>query len=112
MIAVIFEMIPQQGQMESYQKQAAELAQKLTTQAGFISVERFQSLSDPEKLLSLSFWQDEESVSAWRNQPDHRQAQQKGKEQLFRHYRVRVALVCREYDLTSSNPAPKADLSR
>ncbi|EGM78911.1 antibiotic biosynthesis monooxygenase [Rheinheimera sp. A13L] len=59
MIAVIFEVIPQQGQMQSYQKLAAELAQTLATQAGFISVERFQSLSDPEKLLSLSFWQDE-----------------------------------------------------
>lgn len=99
MIAVIFEVVPQPGQIEAYRQLSAELADSLASHAGFISVERFQSLNDPEKLLSLSFWQDEDSISAWRQHQGHQQAQQLGKEQLFRHYRLRIAPICRDYGL-------------
>jgi heme-degrading monooxygenase HmoA len=73
---------------------------------GFISIERFQSLNEPEKLLSLSFWRDEEAVRAWRNHPAHRTTQGEGRDGVFRDYRLRVAAVLRDYGLTEREEAP------
>jgi len=73
---------------------------------GFISVERFQSLTEPGKLLSLSFWRDEEAVRAWRNLPSHRSTQEAGRAGIFRDYRLRVAAVIRDYGLTEREEAP------
>jgi heme-degrading monooxygenase HmoA len=73
---------------------------------GFISVERFQSLTEPGKLLSLSFWRDEEAVRAWRNLPSHRSTQEAGRAGIFRDYRLRVAAVLRDYGLNERGEAP------
>ena len=93
MIAVIFEVWPAQGRKDDYLRIAAELRQDLNRIDGFISVERFQSLSNPEKLLSLSFWRDEEAVKNWRNHFKHRESQTKGHAGIFADYRLRVAAV-------------------
>lgn len=100
MIAVIFEVTPAEGRKQEYLELAAELRPMLEKIDGFISVERFQSLTDPRKLLSLSIWRDEEAVARWRNHPAHRKTQAKGRAGVFAGYRIRVAGVIRDYDMS------------
>ncbi len=106
MIAVIFEVWPAEGRREDYLSIAAALKAELAAIDGFISVERFQSLNEPGKLLSLSFFRDEEAVQAWRNRPPHRQAQSKGRHGVFADYRLRVCRVMRDYGLAERDQAP------
>jgi heme-degrading monooxygenase HmoA len=106
MIAVIFEVLPQPGREEAYFDQAAALRPVLEQMDGFISVERFQSLSQPGKILSLSFWRDEQAVRQWRNLDAHRQAQAAGRGGIFTDYRLRVAQVLRDYGLHERAEAP------
>lgn len=106
MIAVIFEVEITAGQKEAYLEIAAELRPWLEQVDGFLSVERFQSLSAPEKLLSLSFWRDEAAVQRWRNLEEHRAAQAKGRAGIFADYRLRVAGVIRDYGMTAREAVP------
>ncbi len=106
MIAVIFEVWPAQGHQDHYLDIAAGLKAELQTMEGFISVERFQSLTDPAKLLSLSFWRDEAAIKAWRNREHHRAAQAEGRGGVFSDYRLRIASVLRDYGLTERAEAP------
>ncbi|TPM04197.1 antibiotic biosynthesis monooxygenase [Mesorhizobium sp. B2-3-10] len=106
MIAVIFEVQPAQGRREAYLGIAADLRPLLDGIDGFISVERFQSLADPDRVLSLSFWRDEEAVKAWRNTEEHRQAQRAGRGGIFAGHRLRIAHVVRDYGLVERNEAP------
>ncbi|MBN9547987.1 MAG: antibiotic biosynthesis monooxygenase [Alphaproteobacteria bacterium] len=107
MIAVIFEVEPAEGKRDAYLGIAAGLRPLLDGIDGFISVERFQSLTDPKRVLSLSFWRDEEAVKAWRNTEEHRQAQQAGRGGIFAGYRLRIAHVVRDYGLTDRVEAPR-----
>lgn len=106
MIAVIFEVWPAEGQHQHYLDLAAALRAELQQAEGFVSVERFQSLSDPGKMLSLSFWRDEAAVAAWRNRLAHRETQAKGRAGTFVDYRLRVAGVLRDYGLRERAEAP------
>ena len=106
MIAVIFEVWPASGRKEDYLAIAASLRVELEAIDGFISVERFQSLTDPGKLLSLSFWRDEAAVKAWRNQPHHRESQAAGRAGVFADYRLRIAAVVRDYGINDRAEAP------
>jgi heme-degrading monooxygenase HmoA len=106
MIAVIFEVIPQQGNKDEYLHIAKKLRPLLDTIDGFISIERFQSLSDDSKLLSLSFWKNEESIRQWRNMEEHRMAQIAGRDHVFNDYRLRIAAVIRDYGMFERNEAP------
>lgn len=90
MIAVIFEVRPKPDRKGEYLDIAASLRPLLDCIDGFISIERFESLTEPGKILSLSFWRDEESVAQWRNLQDHRTAQVRGREQVFEDYRLRA----------------------
>jgi heme-degrading monooxygenase HmoA len=107
MIAVIFEVWPADGRKEDYLDIAASLRADLNAIDGFMSVERFQSLTDPKKLLSLSFWRDEEAVKAWRNQTHHRASQAQGRAGIFADYRLRIAAVVRDYGMTDRAEAPE-----
>jgi heme-degrading monooxygenase HmoA len=107
MIAVIFEVFPREGHKEAYLEIAASLRPHLEMIDGFISVERFQSLYHPEKILSLSFWRDEEAVKQWRRLEPHREAQAKGRTMHVEDYRLRVASVIRDYGMFSREDAPK-----
>jgi heme-degrading monooxygenase HmoA len=106
MYAVIFELWPADGRKGEYFDFAAELRPLLQTIDGFISVERFQSLTDEGKFLSLSFWRDETAVTAWRNLVEHRRTQQAGRAGIFANYRLRVATVVRDYGLNERTEAP------
>lgn len=106
MIAVIFEAWPRTDQYQRYLDLAAELRPLLADLEGFISIERFQSLSEPGKLLSLSFWRDEDSIQHWRQLEQHRMAQAAGRTQVFEDYRLRIAHVLRDYSLTERSEAP------
>lgn len=106
MIAVIFEATPQSEHYQSYLDIAAALKPELLGIDGFISIERFQSLVDPAKVLSLSFWRDEAAVLEWRNRDAHRQAQASGRASVFVDYRLRVAHVLRDYGLNERDQAP------
>ncbi|MGI6854044.1 antibiotic biosynthesis monooxygenase family protein [Mesorhizobium sp. 1B3] len=106
MIAVIFEVQPAPGRRDAYLGIAADLRPLLEGIDGFISVERFQSLTDPDRVLSLSFWRDDEAVEAWRNTEQHRRAQQAGRGGIFAGYRLRIARVVRDYGLTDRREAP------
>ena len=107
MIAVIFEVMPRAGRREDYLGIAADLKPLLETIDGFISIERFESLSEPGKLLSLSFWYDEEAVKRWRTMEQHRAAQAKGRSRIFDDYRLRIASVIRDYGKTDREQAPQ-----
>ena len=106
MIAVIFEVWPTQERRGDYLDIAAALRPELETIDGFISVERFESLSEPGKLLSLSFWRDEAAVAAWRHLNAHRAAQVRGRASIFADYRLRVAGVIRDYGMAERAGAP------
>jgi heme-degrading monooxygenase HmoA len=106
-IAVIFELWPAAGRRQDYLDRAAALRETLERIPGFVSVERFQSLADPDKLLSLSFFRDEEAVRAWRGTEDHRAAQRAGRGGIFADYRLRVAAVTRDYGLNARDQAPR-----
>jgi heme-degrading monooxygenase HmoA len=106
MIAVIFEVWPKDGRREHYLDIAATLKPLLEQIDGFISVERFESLTQPGKILSLSFFRDEAAVIAWRNTEKHRLAQQAGRGGLFADYRLRIAAVMRDYGLNEREQAP------
>jgi heme-degrading monooxygenase HmoA len=107
MIAVIFEATPGVAARDEYLAIAAELRPLLDTIDGFISIERFESLSAPGKLLSLSFWRDEEAVKRWRMMEQHRAAQAKGRARIFEDYRLRIASVIRDYGKTERAEAPE-----
>lgn len=107
MIAVIFEVEPaSEAKKMEYLSIAAELRPLLEQMDGFISIERFQSLANPGKILSLSFWRDEESIQKWRNMELHRLAQAKGRSDIFSDYRLRIAGVIRDYGLFNRTEAP------
>ena len=106
MIAVIFEGEPHPGRRQTYLDLAAALRPRLETIDGFISIERFESLSRPGSMLSLSFWRDEAAVAAWRGLEPHRRAQAAGRGEVFAGYRLRVASVLRDYGLTERDQAP------
>ncbi|MDK1384637.1 antibiotic biosynthesis monooxygenase [Sinorhizobium sp. 8-89] len=106
MIAVIFEVVPAEGRRDTYLGLAADLRPLLDSIDGFISIERFQSLTDPNKLLSLSFWRDEAAVQTWRNGAEHRAAQEAGRRGVFADYRLRIAAVVRDYGLNDRDQAP------
>ena len=99
MIAVIFEVEPKDGRARDYFDLAAGLKAELETIDGFISVERFESLTTPGRYVSLSFWRDETAVKAWREHADHQAAQETGKAAVFADFRIRVAEVTRDYSL-------------
>lgn len=106
MVAVIFEVWPHPQHKAAYLETAAGLRPLLEQIDGFISVERFESLSQPGKLLSLSFWRDEAAVAQWRALEPHRSAQSVGREWIFENYRLRVAAVMRDYGLNERDQAP------
>ena len=106
MIAVIFEAIPETGRGADYLEIAADLRPLLDGVDGFVSIERFESLVTPGKLLSLSFWRSEAAIAAWRNRAKHRSAQRRARDGIFRDYRIRVAAVLRDYGCASRNEAP------
>lgn len=106
MIAVIFEVKLARGKRGTYLDIAAELRPLLDEIDGFIAIERFASLSDSEKILSLSFWRDEDAVRQWRNIEAHRVAQIKGRHGMFADYRLRIASVIRDYGLKDRAEAP------
>ena len=107
MIAVIFEVWPKQEHRQHYFDLAADLKPLLQTIDGFISVERFESLTEKGKILSLSFWRDEAAVQAWRNTMEHRRAQAKGRATVFADYRLRIAGVVRDYGMSERDEAPR-----
>ncbi|WP_198378099.1 antibiotic biosynthesis monooxygenase family protein [Neoroseomonas rubea] len=109
MIAVIFEVQPAEGREEDYLAMAATMRAELQKQPGFVSVERFRSITTPGKLLSLSFWEDEESVRAWRCHGGHRGAQRAGRDGMFAGYRLRVAAVLRDYGRDERREEAPAD---
>jgi heme-degrading monooxygenase HmoA len=111
MIAIIFEVEPHPDHTERYLDIAASLKPELEKVDGFISVERFQSLTNPDKLLSLSFFRDEEAVTRWRNLTKHRNAQTAGRSGIFNGYRLRVASVIRDYRLNDRDQAPADSLA-
>ena len=106
MIGVIFEVIPADGQKQAYLDMAAEMRPLVEQIDGFISVERFQSLTDPKKLLSISFFRDEAALDEWRNLAAHRRAQSLGRSRLFADYRLRVTQIIRDYSLDHREQAP------
>ena len=112
MIAVIFEVWPDDKHRDAYLDIAAELRPLLEEVEGFISVERFQSITDSGKLLSLSFFEDEEAVQRWRNIAEHRVAQARGRQDIFKDYRLRVAGVMRDYGMHEREQAPADSVDR
>ena len=106
MIAVIFEVEPTEGRKQDYLDIAATMRPMVDEVEGFISVERFQSLTDPSKILSLSFFEDEDAIQRWRNLHAHRQAQAKGRGGIFADYRLRIAHVIRDYGMFDRKQAP------
>src|SRR4051794_23993227 len=106
MMAVIFEVWPQNGYKNEYLDIAAALRPMLSEIDGFISIERFESLSEPGKLLSLSFWRDDKAIEAWRNVELHRSAQGKGRAYIFQDYRLRVGIVIRDYGMNNREQSP------
>ena len=110
MIAVIFEFTPIEGHFADYKALAEGLADDVNKAEGFISIERFESISTRGKFVSLSFWRDEESVRRWREHEDHRKAQNVGRNSIFQDYRLRVVSVLRDYGMNDRGEAPQGSV--
>jgi heme-degrading monooxygenase HmoA len=106
-IAVIFEFTPAQGRFAEYMQLVETLKADLAKADGFISLERFESITTKGKFISLQFWRDEESVRKWRNLQKHRAAQKHGRERIFASYRLRIASVLRDYTMEDRKEAPR-----
>ena len=111
MIAVIFEVWPAPGRRDEYLALAASMRDDVLKMDGFLSIDRFESLYEEGKLLSLQFWRDEAAVDAWRNHLEHRRMQALGRKGIFRDYRLRVADVLRDYGLNARAEAPADSLA-
>lgn len=107
MIAVIFEVEPADGRKQAYLDIAATMRPLVDEIEGFLSVERFQSLTNPDKILSLSFFENEDALEAWRNLSAHRRAQAMGRDRVFRDYHLRIASVIRDYGMFDRAQAPQ-----
>ena len=107
MIAVIFEVWSKPERKQEYLDLAAALRPMLDKSDGFVSIERFESLSEPGKILSLSFWRDEQSVEQWRRVNEHRAAQTRGRAEIFQDYRLRVADIMRDYGMSERAEVPR-----
>lgn len=107
MIAVIFEFTPAKGRFPQYMTLVEELKADLAKADGFISLERFESITNPGKFVSLQFWRDDESVRKWRNVQKHREAQAQGRGGIFSSYRLRIASVIRDYEMDKRQQAPE-----
>ena len=112
MMAVIFEVVTREGQRQAYLDAAAALRPMLEEVDGFLSIERFQSLTQPDKLLSLSFWRDEAAVARWRDLDAHCRAQEFGRAHAFADYRLRVASLVRDYGMENREQAPQDSRER
>ncbi len=108
MFAVIFEVHPKPGREQDYLDTAAQLKPEVEQIEGFISVERYQSMATPGKLVSISYWQDEAAVRRWREHAKHHLAQAVGRQQIFADYRITVAAVERQYGMFDRGAAPQA----
>lgn len=106
MIAVIFEFTPAEGRFPEYMDLVAQLKPELEKAEGFISIERFQSITSPGKYVSVQFWRDDECVRKWRNLGQHREAQKKGRAGIFASYRLRIASVLRDYSMDERAQVP------
>ena len=111
MIAIIFEVIPAEGKKDEYLDIAAAMRPMVEEVEGFLSVERFQSLTNPGKLLSISFFEDEAAVDRWRRLHAHRGAQRRGREGVFSDYRLKVCHVMRDYGMFDRDEAPEDSLA-
>ncbi len=111
MIAIIFEVTPAEGKRDAYLDIAAAMRPLVEEVEGFLSVERFESLTNPGKLLSISFFEDEAAVQRWRQLTAHRGAQRKGREEIFAGYRLRVCHVLRDYGMEDRTEAPEDSLA-
>ena len=111
MIAVIFEFTPREGRFPDYMKLVGELKPELDKADGFLSLERFESITTPGKFVSLQFWRDEECVKKWRNLQKHREAQKQGRGGIFASYRLRIAGVLRDYTMDERGQAPADSVS-
>ena len=107
MIAVIFEFTAAEGRFADYKQLAEGLGEEVRKFDGFLSIERFQSIADPARFVSLSFWRDEEAVRKWRNVQKHREAQAKGRRGIFSNYRLRICSVMRDYGMHERGEAPR-----
>ncbi len=107
MIGVIFELEPKLASKDAYFKKSGDLKPILEAIDGFISIERFQSINNPNRFLSLSFWRDENAIKSWRNQTDHRKSQKAGRDSWFDYYRLRVVSVIRDYSKSEREQAPE-----
>ena len=107
MIAVIFEFTPKAGKFDDYYALAQGLNEEVRKFDGFISIERFESINNKGKFVSLSFWRDEEAVKNWRNVQQHREAQKHGRKTIFGSYRLRIASVIRDYEMDKRAQAPE-----
>jgi len=110
-IAVIFEFTPAEGRFPDYMELVGTLKADLERAEGFISLERFESITTKGKFVSLQFWRDEEAVHKWRNLQRHREAQAKGRAGIFKSYRLRIASVVRDYTEDERSQAPEDSLS-
>jgi len=107
MFVVIFEIQPKPGREQEYLELAASLRPEVEQMEGFVSVERFSSLATPGKLVSISFWRDEEAVKRWREHTRHHLAQLSGRAQIFTDYRITVAEIERQYGMFERGQAPQ-----
>ena len=107
MIAVIFEFTPAEGRFPEYMALVDTLREELARADGFISLERFESITNKGKFVSLQFWRDEESIRKWRNLQKHREAQKRGRASIFASYRLRIASVLRDYTMDERGEAPR-----
>ena len=111
MVAVIFEFTPARGRFPEYMELVGQLKPELDKAEGFISLERFESITTPGKFVSLQFWRDEECVRKWRNLQQHREAQKKGRAGIFASYRLRIAGVIRDYTMEERAQTPADSVS-
>lgn len=106
MIAVIFDAETTKDTTSEYLDIKAQRRPLLAVIHGFINIKRFQSLTNPDKVLARSCWRDKAAIAAWRTLPQHRAAQGAGSDHVFADNRLRIATVGRDYGECARDQSP------
>ena len=97
MIIVVFEFNVNKGREKDYFLEVEKLQTEIQNAEGFIGVDRFESNNTKGYYVSVSSWKDEQSVNKWHKNSKHAIAQNLGKKEIFKSFRIRVAKFFRDY---------------
>lgn len=104
MVITIFRSRLRPEHREEYERWGKKIHELAVKMPGFISIKTFAA-DDGERVSVVEF-ESEETMLAWRNQPDHRTAQELGRKLFYSEYRIQVCQPLRDYSFPKKTDSP------